>query len=71
MSKFKFIQITDYPLQPASKVLHVTESSHLPDILQAFEDFLRGCGFVFDGSLVIESSEIEDFKPSEEWREKK
>jgi hypothetical protein len=32
----------------------------LPEILESFEDFLRGCGFVFDGNLYIVSDEEEE-----------
>jgi hypothetical protein len=30
-----------------------TEALTLPEILGSLEDFLRGCGFVFDGHLEI------------------
>lgn len=33
----------------------------LTDLLEDFEDFLRGCGFVFDGHLeIVEESIMED-----------
>lgn len=33
----------------------------LTDLLEDFEDFLRGCGFVFDGHLeIVEESAMED-----------
>jgi hypothetical protein len=40
---------------------HVTEfrSNFLPDVLENFELFLRGCGFYFDGNVDIVSNENE------------
>jgi len=35
-----------------------TNAVHLHDILENFEDFLRGCGFVIDGHIDV----IEDKK---------
>ena len=32
----------------------------LYEILENFENFLRGCGFVFDGRLIIEEPEHDD-----------
>jgi hypothetical protein len=35
------------------------EYEQLQDVVMAFEDFLRGCGFVFDGHLEIVEEETE------------
>lgn len=36
------------------------EANYLPDILQSFEDFLKGCGFSLKGNLeIIELEEKE------------
>lgn len=36
----------------------VSEAETLPDIVEAFEDYLRACGFIFDGHLdIIEEDE--------------
>lgn len=38
-------------------VTHETPAVCLPDILEDFEAFLRGCGFVFSGHLEIVAEE--------------
>jgi hypothetical protein len=41
------------------KIVHTNEYVDLGDVLASFEDFLRGCGWVFDGHVVIEEDEDE------------
>jgi hypothetical protein len=36
-----------------TSVMVVAEVTTLDEALQAYEDFLRGCGFHFDGSLEV------------------
>ena len=36
------------------------EYEHIDDVIGAFEDFLRGCGYVFDGHLEIVQEETEE-----------
>lgn len=54
MSTFKFTQeYLDYEGVPESTRTVEFKAEVLSDILEQFELFLRGCGFVFDGSLDI------------------
>lgn len=40
-------------------VVFDVEAENLPEVLEAFKDFLRGCGFSVDlGSLVIDKEEL-------------
>lgn len=39
-----------------SRVHHETMQEYLPDILEDFELFLKGCGFNFDGKLAMLSA---------------
>ena len=41
---------------PAKTITHTIESEdvNLDEMLMAFEDFLKGCGYVFDGHVTIE-----------------
>jgi hypothetical protein len=32
--------------------------ANLEDVLQAFEDFCKGCGFVFDGFAIVDEDGI-------------
>lgn len=34
-------------------VMVAAESTHLPDVIEVFERFLRGAGYVFDGHLEL------------------
>ncbi len=47
------------------EVTHIFEEETLDDVLRRTEDFLHGCGFIFDGHLGI--IEEEDKEP--EWKE--
>lgn len=42
---------------PAKTITHTIESEdvNLDEMLMAFEDFLKGCGYVFDGHVTIEN----------------
>jgi hypothetical protein len=60
---FKFIKTID----PNNKFSIVSITHEMPDsdhtlleLLGAFEDFLRGCGYSFDGSVAIEPPETDD-----------
>ena len=37
-----------------STVVFRTKEVELDKIIQRFEEFLRGCGFVFNGNLIVE-----------------
>ena len=47
----------DYEGQPTSTITHETNAVTLEEILQSFEDHLRGCGFRFEGHLDIINEE--------------
>ena len=40
-----------------TKTIKKADKNYLPDILQEFQDFLRGCGYYFDGNLDIVNEE--------------
>ena len=59
MNKFTFICTFDYEGQPAKEIIHTTDGDTLPDVCEAFQDFLRGCGYHFDGEIeVVPNEEI-------------
>ena len=61
MSTFKFTQeYFDYEGVPESTRTVEFKAEVLSDILEQFELFLRGCGFVFDGTLDIVVDETDD-----------
>ena len=49
MDSLKFVAVIDGGGQTVSMRLEGPES--LMEVLGAFEQFLRGCGYVFDGNL--------------------
>jgi len=55
--KTTFITMYDYEGQPKSMITHETEADGLDDLIQAFEDHLRGCGFLIEGRLDIVNEE--------------
>jgi hypothetical protein len=51
----KFTETSHNPLTGAESSVEVqTNAATLPEVLLAFESYLRGCGFTFSGDLVIE-----------------
>jgi hypothetical protein len=48
MSKFTFAHTLD-----DLKITHEFEEIQLNNVIENFESFLRGCGFIFDGNLEI------------------
>lgn len=61
-SYHKFIhKFYDWNSKQVSHEVEVTTYDvTLTEIIQAFEDYLRGCGFVFDGNLTIINDEIKE-----------
>jgi len=57
--KFKFSSVhKDYLSDEIVSSIEVeTDRDSLPDVIEEFERFLRGVGFVFDGKLEIMESE--------------
>lgn len=43
--------------EEGTKIIHETHYDYLPDILEAFEAFLRGCGYHPKGNLEIVEEE--------------
>ena len=56
MSKFTFTHTLD-----DLKITHEFEAIHVNKVVENFEDFLRGCGFVFDGNLEIVEQDSTDY----------
>lgn len=48
---------------PAKNIDHTIDADDLSldELIPAFEDFLRGCGYVFDGHLEIVNNEADSF----------
>lgn len=46
--------------KPEIRVVHETDSVTLSEVVEAFENYLRGCGFIFDGHLDIVEDDIVD-----------
>jgi hypothetical protein len=57
---YKFIKTVD-PENKFDKTNVIIELPHneqsIDDLLEAFEEFMRGCGFVFDGHLEVVDEE--------------
>ena len=47
----------DWHNQPMETITLTTDAEELPKVLEAFERFLRGAGYVFKGSVTIEEDE--------------
>lgn len=52
--KFTFTCVADYEGQPITKTIVETDAETLPQLIEAFEHFLRGSGF----NIEMESIEI-------------
>ena len=50
---FRFEHVSEYEGQPRTIVNVNTDAVSLSEILSVMEDFLRGCGFHFDGHIEI------------------
>ena len=60
MPKMTFVCEHQHPINKDSNLSKLTYESnreYLYDILEDFEDFLRGCGFYIDGKLEIVNKE--------------
>ncbi len=57
MSKYTFIQEDDFN----TKVTYETETVSLPDLLESFNYFLKGCSFHFNGYVdLVEDDETKE-----------
>jgi len=54
----EFEQLT-FSSIPETRVEYTIESAYLPEMLEAFENYLKACGFVFDGHVEIVEDEDE------------
>lgn len=59
MNKFTFSHEFEDYYGKQTKICIESEDSDLTDILERFEDFLKGCGFHLKGKLVIEEESSE------------
>lgn len=57
---FTFTHDSEYDNQPRVQVTVTSDAVSLPDILSSMEDFLRGCGFHFDGHITIVDEDFTD-----------
>lgn len=59
MNKFKFVCENDSNGFTPTKlsIVHEVEAESLFDVIEYFEMFLRGCGYVFDGKLELVEEE--------------
>lgn len=59
--KFRFIKEKDKDNSyDNTNVIVESQSDCLPEILEDFADFLRGCGFHFDGSIQVVNESGDD-----------
>jgi len=67
MNKFTLLlEDMNYDFEIERKITSEFNSEQLDDIIGNFENFLRGCGFHFDGNLEIVEyvKEVEQHSPS-------
>ena len=51
MTKFEFKCTQDTGVGAARTTIVQTDAHHLPEVIEEFQTFLRGCGYYFDGEL--------------------
>ena len=64
MNKFKFIcegESLPFTEGFASKKTFEFTADRMDVILSEFQDFLKGCGYIFDGNIVVEDNQDEYF----------
>lgn len=59
MTKYIFTSIDE----DGDKITHEFSSLHIHSVVERFESFLSGCGFVFDGHLEFVDEFNEDTEP--------
>ena len=57
MPKFTFICDHNDDIGDGPVITYETERLFIEDVLSDFQDFLKGCGFVFDGDVQIVEEE--------------
>ena len=61
MPKFTFICEHETPFKPGVSVAKITYQSDrevLDEVIEDFQDFIRGCGYYFEGNLQVVENEI-------------
>ena len=53
MTKFEFKCIQETGTSAKRVVIVQTDASHVTEVLEEFQVFLRGCGYYFNGTLEI------------------
>jgi hypothetical protein len=56
-----FTSAADYPGQPSTTCAVTTDAESLNEILGSFEQFLKGAGFVFDGTVEITNEDNKEY----------
>ena len=51
MTKFEFKCTQDTGVGAARTTIVQTDAHHLPEVIEEFQTFLRGCGYYFNGVL--------------------
>ena len=51
MTKFEFKCIQEPGVGAGRTTIVQTDAHHLPEVLEEFQTFLRGCGYYFNGDL--------------------
>ena len=65
MPRFTFTCDHNDEMGPGPVLTLETERLFLDDVIADFQDFLKGCGFIFDGELQIYKEDF-DVAPEEE-----
>ena len=59
MSRYRFEKVpvlsSDWD---SSQIIYEFDGTDLTDMLEAFDSFLKGCGFNFDGEVTISDSDV-------------
>ena len=53
MTKFEFKCIQEMEVGPSRTTIVQTNAHVLPEVLEEFQTFLRGCGYYFNGNLEL------------------
>lgn len=51
MTKFEFKCIQETGVSASRTTIVQTDAHHLPEVIEEFQTFLRGCGYYFNGVL--------------------
>jgi hypothetical protein len=65
MPKFTFICDHNDNIGDGPVITYETERLFIDDVLFDFQDFLKGCGFVFDGTVQVVEDDV-DLEPTDD-----